>query len=77
MWWVPDEPAAPAAPLKRLVGMLDAEEAERFEQRTGAVRERFDREVFGEEPGRERGEGVVTRNVSEFERIDGLDVETY
>jgi biotin operon repressor len=56
VWWVPDEPAAPAAPLKRLVGMLDAEEAGRFEQRTGAVRERFDREVFGEEPGRERGE---------------------
>jgi predicted nucleic acid-binding protein len=26
---------------------------------------------------RERGEGVVTRNVSEFERVDGLDVETY
>ena len=45
VWWVPDTESAPAAPLRRLVGMLDEEEADRAEQRQREWREGFDREI--------------------------------
>lgn len=45
VWWVPDEPSAPAAPLKQLVGMLDDDEADELRERTREVREGFDDRV--------------------------------
>ena len=49
VWWIPEvEETAPAAPLKRLVGMLDEDEADRAEQRQREWREGFDREIRGE-----------------------------
>jgi predicted RNase H-like HicB family nuclease len=44
----PDE-RPPAAPLKKLVGMLSEEEADRAEQRSQEWREEFDREIMGDE----------------------------
>jgi predicted RNase H-like HicB family nuclease len=44
----PDE-KAPAAPLKKLVGMLSEEEADRAEKRSQEWREEFNREIMGDE----------------------------
>lgn len=50
VWWIPNvESDAPAAPLKRLVGMLDEDEADRAEQRQREWREGFDREIRGDD----------------------------
>lgn len=48
VWWIPDDEAAPAAPLKNLVGMLDEDEADRAEARQRAWREGFDEEIEGD-----------------------------
>jgi predicted transcriptional regulator len=48
VWWIPDEEAAPAAPLKDLVGMLDEDEADRVEQRQREWREGFSAEIEGD-----------------------------
>lgn len=46
VWWIPDEETtAPAAPLRRLVGMLEEDEADRAEQRQREWREGFSREI--------------------------------
>lgn len=47
VWWIDKdaETAAPAAPLKRIVGMLDPEAADRSERRAREWRNRFDREM--------------------------------
>ncbi|WP_228842284.1 hypothetical protein [Halococcus agarilyticus] len=50
VWWIPDDEAAPAAPLKRLVGLLDDEAADRAEQRQREWREGFDREIRSDDP---------------------------
>lgn len=47
VWWIEGdtESTAPAAPLKRIVGMLDPEEADRSQERAREWRDRFDREM--------------------------------
>lgn len=51
VWWVANngETDPPAAPLKKLVGMLAPEEADRAEDRSQEWRERFNREMLGED----------------------------
>jgi DNA-binding GntR family transcriptional regulator len=51
VWWVPDavgEERAPASTLEGITGLLDSEEADRFDERTTAFREEVDREIMGE-----------------------------
>lgn len=54
VWWLPltnadsEEQAAPATPLKRIVGLLDEEEAEQAREHSREWREEFDREIMGE-----------------------------
>jgi predicted ArsR family transcriptional regulator len=51
VWWLTDaadEERAPAAALEGVTGLLDPEEADRFDERTTAIREEFDRELMGE-----------------------------
>lgn len=47
VWWVrdDDESDAPAAPLQKLVGILDEEEATRARERSEEWREQFDRDM--------------------------------
>lgn len=46
VWWATDEePAAPAAPLRQLVGALDADAADEARARSQAWREAFDEEM--------------------------------
>lgn len=45
VWWVPDDEPAPAAPLRRLIGMLDEEEADRARKRSEQWGEEFDRQM--------------------------------
>lgn len=53
VWWPTDDPTT-AEPLRDLVGMLDDDEADAFEERTREVREQFDDEILGDDiPGRE------------------------
>lgn len=51
VWWIENdrEAEAPAAPLKKLVGMLSPEEADRAEERSREWREEFNREMMGDE----------------------------
>lgn len=58
VWWIEGdaETAAPAAPLKQLVGMLDPEAADRSEKRASEWRDRFDR-AMGIEETRETDPG--------------------
>jgi predicted transcriptional regulator len=51
VWWIENhsETEAPAAPLKKLVGMLSSEEADRAEERSREWREKFNREMMGDE----------------------------
>ena len=51
VWWLTDavgEERAPASALEGITGLLDSEEADRFDKRTAAFREEFDREIMGE-----------------------------
>jgi predicted ArsR family transcriptional regulator len=51
VWWLTDaagEERAPASALEGITGLLDSEEADRFDERTAAFREEFDREIMGE-----------------------------
>ena len=48
MWWRVENKTT-AEPLRELIGMLDADEADRFEERTREVREQFGREILGED----------------------------
>jgi DNA-binding FadR family transcriptional regulator len=53
VWWPTDDPTT-AEPLRDLVGMLNEDEADAFEERTREVRDQFDREIHGDDaPGRE------------------------
>lgn len=51
VWWLTDaagEQRAPAAALEGITGLLDDGQADRFDERTRAFREDFDREIMGE-----------------------------
>ena len=51
VWWLTDatgKERAPASALEGITGLLDSEEADRFDERTAAFREEFDREIMGE-----------------------------
>ena len=52
VWWaIEDDNAAPAAPLRNLVGMLDEEAADQARARSREWREAFDEEIErGDEP---------------------------
>jgi len=47
VWWITqtDTDGAPAAPLRRLVGMLDGDEADRARERSQEWRDAFDEEM--------------------------------
>jgi DNA-binding IclR family transcriptional regulator len=52
VWWVEEsdvETAAPASPLKQLVGVLEPEAADRARERSDAWREAFDEELAPDE----------------------------
>ena len=52
VWWLTDAAAderAPAVVLEGITGILDDEEADRFDERTHTFREEFDREIMGED----------------------------
>ena len=53
VWWRVDRKTT-AEPLRDLVGMLDEDEADQFRERTQEIRDRFDREILGNDvPERE------------------------